>query len=241
MAQEGGLKARARAWAVHAFTASGAVLGLLALLAAARGDYALSALWMLAALAVDGSDGLLARRFQVARFAPALDGRRLDDIVDYLNYVIVPVCFLVWSGHIESLWIAAAPVLASAYGFAQTEAKTRDHFFLGFPSYWNVVAIYLWQFQVGAVATGVVIVLLAALVFVPLRYLHPSQMHRLWWSTNLGAALWLGVVALAVAAPETAARLRLIECSLIYPVWYLGLSLWLGGLTRDRRTKASIT
>jgi phosphatidylcholine synthase len=90
---------------------------------------------------------------------PGIDGRRLDDIVDYLNYVVVPAVFMASAGSLVHWSFAAAPILASAYGFAQTEAKTDDHYFLGFPSYWNVVAIYLWGLDVGpAVGTAVVLV-----------------------------------------------------------------------------------
>src|SRR5919107_1442512 len=72
---------RLRASAVHLYTASGAVLTLLILVAAYNGD-AVSALWfMLAALVIDSTDGLLARRFRVKELLPSFDGRRLDDIV----------------------------------------------------------------------------------------------------------------------------------------------------------------
>jgi phosphatidylcholine synthase len=45
------------AWAVHLITASGAVIGVLALLAVAQGDFPRAALLMLAALAIDSVDG----------------------------------------------------------------------------------------------------------------------------------------------------------------------------------------
>ena len=223
---------RARAWAVHLFTASGAVVGLIALEAAFRGDFRASVLWMLVALSIDGLDGFLARRYRVSEVLPRIDGRRLDDIVDYLNYVIVPVVFLARCGAIESVWVAAAPVLASAYGFSQADAKTEDHFFVGFPSYWNVLAIYVWWFDFGTAATASLLLALSAAVFVPLKYVYPSRMHSLWWTTNAGAALWVIVVALAVGLRGSTGDLPLIELSLIYPAWYLALSFWQGGLAR---------
>ena len=143
---------RTLAWAVHLLTASGAAVGLAALLETARGDPRSALLWMLVALVIDSVDGTLARRADVERVVPRIDGRRLDDIVDYLNYVIVPVFFLAWSGRIDPLVLAGAPVLASAYGFSQTEAKTEDGYFLGFPSYWNVVALYAFLLDVSAAA-----------------------------------------------------------------------------------------
>ena len=223
---------RARAWAVHLFTASGAVAGLLALEAAFRSDFPASVLWMLVALSIDGIDGSLARRARVSEVLPRIDGRRLDDIVDYLNYVIVPVVFLGRCGAIESLWVAAAPILASAYGFSQTDAKTEDHFFVGFPSYWNVVAIYVWWFEFETTTTTILLLALSVAVFVPLKYVHPSLMRSLWWTTNTGAALWVAVVAIGVGFPGSTGDLPLMELSLLYPAWYVAISFWLGGLAQ---------
>lgn len=218
------------AWSVHLLTASGAVIGVLALLAAAGGDLRQAGLWMLVALAIDSVDGTLARRARVQEVLPGIDGRRLDDIVDYLNYAVVPAVFLVWSGSVPHWLFAALPVAASAYGFAQTEAKTEDHFFLGFPSYWNVVALYLWQLGLSPEAAAAWIVGLSAAVFVPLKYVHASQMTRFSLPTNLGAVLWMLAMAAAIAWPELAERAPLVQLSLLYPAWYVGLSLWLGGL-----------
>ncbi len=229
---------RTRAWAVHLLTASGGVVGLIALEAAAGGDFRASALWMLVALSIDAVDGTLARRARVSEVVPGIDGRRLDDIIDYLNYVIVPIAFLSFSGAIESVWVAAAPILASGYGFSQADAKTEDHFFVGFPSYWNVVAIYVWVFDFSVAATALLLIALAFAVFIPLKYVYPSRMQSLWWSTNVGAALWVVVVALAIGFPERSAGWHLIEISLLYPVWYVALSFWLGGLAhRELRSQ----
>jgi phosphatidylcholine synthase len=220
------------AWGVHVFTASGAVVALAALLAIGAGELARAALLMLVAMAIDSVDGSLARAARVHEIVPRVDGRRLDDIVDYLNYVIVAAFFLVAAGSLLHWGLAAAPILASAYGFSQCEAKTDDHFFLGFPSYWNVVAIYLWALEVSP-ATGSAIVLgLAALVFVPIRYVYPSRMPVLRRTTNIGALLWLLVLAAGIASPAELGDLPLVELSLLYPAYYLTLSFWIGGLRR---------
>lgn len=218
------------AWSVHGLTASGAVVAILALLAAAAGDFREAALWMLLALAIDSVDGTLARRARVSEVLPGIDGRRLDDIVDYLNFVVVPAVFLVWSGVVPHWLFAALPVAASAYGFSQADAKTPDHFFLGFPSYWNVVALYLWKLELSPEAAAAWIAGLSAAVFVPLKYVHASRMTRLARTTNLAAAVWIAVLAAAIAWPERLGRWPIVELSLLYPAYYLGLSLWLGGL-----------
>jgi len=221
---------RTLAWAVHGLTASGAAVGLAALLETARGHPRAALLWMLVALVIDSIDGTLARRADVERAVPSIDGRRLDDIVDYLNYVIVPVFFLAFSGKIEPLALAAAPVLASAYGFSQTEAKTEDGYFLGFPSYWNVVALYAFLLEVSPAATSAWLVALSIGVFVPLKYLYPSQMKAWGRLVNGGAGVWILAATALLLWPELPGHRIGSWLTLAYPVTYVGLSFWLGGL-----------
>src|SRR5919206_3788472 len=119
------------AWAVHLYTALGAALGVWAIFAVFRGDY--RAAWLLigATIVLDATDGMAARRLRVREVLPGVDGRRLDDVVDFVCWVIVPVILLVQAGLIPA-WAVPAPVVASGYGFAQTQAKTDDDYFLGF-------------------------------------------------------------------------------------------------------------
>ncbi|MCC6641975.1 MAG: hypothetical protein IT386_12515 [Deltaproteobacteria bacterium] len=220
------------AWGVHAFTASGAVVGVAALLAILEGALARAGVLMLVALVIDSVDGTLARAAHVREVLPRFDGRRLDDMVDFLNYVIVPAVFLVAAGSLTSWHWAALPVLASAYGFSQEDAKTDDDFFLGFPSYWNVVALYLWMLQIPAWLGTAVIVLGSVLVFVPLKYLYPSKMLRMRRTVIIAACLWLAAMVGGCVVPDLAERLRLVELSLAFPALYLGLSFWMGGVHR---------
>jgi phosphatidylcholine synthase len=224
------------AWSVHALTASGAAMGLIALLEAARGDSRASALWMLAAFAVDSVDGTLARAARVHERTPGIDGRRLDDVVDYLNYVIVPCFFLAQGGFVAWGW-TVLPALASAYQFAQAEAKTDDHFFLGFPSYWNFVALYAWLLGAAPATTAACLVVFSALVFVPIKYLYPSRMTRFAKTMIGGAAAFTLLLTAACWTSDPGLRLRLTQLSLLYPAAYFALSLWLGGLHRPRASR----
>jgi phosphatidylcholine synthase len=225
----------ALAYGVHLFTASGALLGLLAVTAAVRGELQASSLWMLAAMAIDSVDGTLARAVDVKHAAPAVDGRRLDDVVDFFNYVLVPAIFLVVGGYfVHPAW-AAFPVLASAYGFAQADAKTDDGFFLGFPSYWNVIAIFAWLLEVSAPWCSAWVAFFSLLVFVPLKYVYPSQLRVLKRTTWALTAIAAAVVIYACFAPERARALGLPWLALAYPLYYFALSLRLGGLHRAPR------
>lgn len=230
-------RARAIAWSVHLFTASGAVAALFALRAIAVGRMETAVYLMLVALAIDAVDGTLARAARVTVHVPEIDGRRLDDIVDYLGYVIVPVFFLGAAGLVAHPAWLAAPVLASAFGFARVDAKTEDDFFLGFPSYWNVLAIYLWLFDASVMVSTISLAGLSLAVFVPLKYLYPSKLEPrgLRRALALGGIVWCSTLAACAATPDWTRAFWLRELSLLYPAWYLGLSFVRGGYqTRPR-------
>ena len=221
---------RLRAFAVHLYTASGAVLALLIVVAAINGDV-VRALWLgLAALIIDSTDGLLARRFKVSEFLPKFDGARLDDIVDYMTYVLAPVLLLWSSGYLPEgstgVMIAALPLLASSYQFCQLDAKTEDHFFRGFPSYWNIVAFYAIVFSLSPEAVGTILVVCSLLVFVPIRYVYPSRTRAFRKLTLTLTSLWLlSYVAILVQMPDPDPILRTL--SLLYLVYYFGVSFYI--------------
>ena len=214
---------------VHAYTASGVGCGWLALVAGLHGDVRTALLWLVAATFIDATDGALARLADVARTAPRIDGARLDDIVDYVTYVVVPGV-LVWRADLlpplAAPWIVGATLVASALGFARSDAKTDDHFFTGFPSYWNIVAVYLIALRPAPLTAAAILLTLAALVFVPIRYVYPSRTVFLRPLTLALGAAWavafVGVIWWLPAPPPW-----LVWASLLYLVYYVALSLWL--------------
>jgi phosphatidylcholine synthase len=222
------------AWGVHLLTASGAVIATVALIAIGNGDLGVAAVLMLVALAIDSGDGTLARAVGVTRALPWIDGRRLDDMVDFLNYVIVPAVFMVAAGSLPHWSFAALPVLASCYGFSHVAAKTDDDFFLGFPSYWNVVAIYAWGLGLSPAAGGAVVGFLSLMVFVPMKYAYPSKLPLAQRTlTAVLGVLWSVALAVCVLAPERVRPFHLLEISLAFPAYYLALSFWLSSRKRD--------
>ena len=226
--------------AVHLYTASGSVLALLNVLAAFDGD-AVTALWLgLAALWIDGTDGMLARHFRVKETIPWFDGARMDDIVDYLTYVFAPIVLLWTTDRLPDGpigWVVAAlPLLASCYQFCRVDAKTADHFFLGFPSYWNVVAFYAIVLDIGRSGVAITLVVLTVLVFVPVRYVYPSRTALLRTLNLALAAVWLVTYAVLLAQyPDP--NPVVVALSLAYLVYYIGLSLYLtvGSRLRSRQ------
>lgn len=217
---------RAAAWGVHAYTALGLPLAMLACTGLWTGDAPLffAALWT--TCLIDATDGTLARKLRVKEVLPAFDGRRLDDLIDFLTFVFLPALALPALGLFPAdlTWLAAAPLLASAYGFCQDNAKTEDAF-VGFPSYWNVVVLYLYVLDAPPQWAVGVVLLLSALVFVPIHYLYPSR-TRLWMPVTVGlGSVWaLATLALALA-PEDPRAPTVAWISLIYPAYYLFASL----------------
>lgn len=216
------------AWSVHLFTASGAVFGLLAIIAITREQWMQAFIWMAAAVLIDALDGALARRFRVKQVLPNFDGGLLDNIVDYQNYVIVPAYFFYAAGLLPEAFAvvgAALTVLVSAYQFCQEDAKTDDHYFKGFPSYWNVAVFYLFILGLNPWLNLGLIVFLSILVFVPIKYVYPSRTAANQRLTLFLAMIWtLSCIAIMIQYPTP--HPALIGLSLLYIAYYVGLSLY---------------
>jgi phosphatidylcholine synthase len=219
------------AWGVHAFTALGLVAAAgIAALVVEGGNAAFTRAFelMIVATAIDALDGPLARWARVHEVLPGFDGRRLDDLIDFLNYTCLPL-LLIWRAGLLSgaqSWWLLAPLLASAYGFSQADAKTEDGYFLGFPSYWNVVAFYLYFLKLDARWSLAILVTLALLTFVPLRYFYPTQPGLANRVVCVLAALWGGMLVLILMlAPEM--RTSWLLASLAFPLGYLLFSWYL--------------
>ncbi|HEV2687930.1 MAG TPA: CDP-alcohol phosphatidyltransferase family protein [Bryobacteraceae bacterium] len=219
------------AWAVHAFTALGLVAAAMIAVFIVEGtaDAFHCAFWlMVAATTIDALDGPLARYARVQQVLPGFDGRRLDDLIDFLNYTCLPLLLIWRAGLLPGLqaWWLLAPLLASVYGFSQMDAKTDDGFFLGFPSYWNVVAFYLYFLRPDPSLSLAVLLTLAILTFVPLRYFYPTQPGP-WNRAMCVLALIWGLQLIAILAIPDEARKPWLLASLPVPLGYLILSWYL--------------
>lgn len=218
------------AWLVHLYTASGTAVALLTVIAVIDGD-TVRALWLgLVAMVVDGTDGMLARRLEVKQRIPWFDGALLDNIVDYLTYAFTPMVLLWSTGHLgegtSATGLAVVPLLASAYQFCRVDAKTSDHLFLGFPSYWNILAFYVVVLDLGVTAVTALLLVCAVLVFVPVGYVYPSRTDTLRGLTLVLTTVWLASYAvLLVQHPDP--QPVWVGVSLAYVGYYVALSLHL--------------
>jgi phosphatidylcholine synthase len=224
------------AWLAHLYTALGAVLALASTIAVFETRFRDVFVLLSAAIFIDSTDGWLARALRAKERIPGYDGARLDDIVDYLTYVFVPVLLVMYAGLLPAGWelaVGSLVLLASAYGFGQAEAKvsTTDYFFTGFPSYWNIVAFYLYVWRLPPAVTAVLLTVLAILVFVPIRYVYPSRTKTLRIPTIVLGVLWAIAMLVAIwRLPATDGPW--VPLSIVFPIYYLALSFYLHA--RDR-------
>jgi phosphatidylcholine synthase len=185
--------ARVAAFCVHIFTATGAGVALLALLEAVHEHWAAMFGWLGLALIIDGLDGPMARRLDVAQVQPDLSGDVLDLVVDFVTYVFVPAYAIAASGLLlpfTSQLLGAGIVITSALYFADRRMKTEDNHFRGFPALWNAVAFYLFLLHPQPVLASLGIAGLIVLTFVPLHVIHPMRVTRLRGLTLALIAVW---------------------------------------------------
>jgi len=228
------LSERCVGWLIHAFTASGACIGLLALLAIHQNNL-LQALWLMgAAIFIDAVDGMFARRVNIKHVIPEVDGALLDNIVDFFTYTLVPCFFLLVTNLLPPSFrvlCVMAITFSSAYQFTQVDAKTTDHFFKGFPSYWNIAVFYLFFWQMSPMTNMVILLSLALLSFVPIKYVYPSRLDYLTENKILRLGMVLITILWGIATTGLlwlypASNHILVSISLGYCLLYIAMSLY---------------
>ena len=196
------LAQRALAFAVHIFTACGAALALVALVAAAERDWPVMFLLLGLALIVDGVDGTLARYLRVGERLPRWSGDTLDLVVDFTTYVFVPA-YAIARGGLLPPWLALleslAIVVTGAMYFADRRMKTPDNYFRGFPALWNLVAFYLFLLRPDPWIAAAAVAVLAVATFAPIPFVHPFRVKRLWVVNVVLLAAWAVLAAVAVS------------------------------------------
>lgn len=216
------------AWLAHLYTALGLVCAAaIAVLIVRGGDgsFRWAFFLMMIATAIDATDGWLARKAHVKEVLPGFDGTALDNLIDFHTYASLPL-LLIWRiGALAdgTAWLLLLPLLASAYGFSRVDAKTDDGFFLGFPSYWNIVAFYLYALDPPALVSASLLVIFAALTFVRTPYIYATRGGPFAQTLNIGAAVWFVLLGLVLGGPADYSRVLAIV-SLLYPALYLALS-----------------
>ena len=229
------------AWAVHAFTTCGIVLGFLALVAVLKNDPVKAFMWLGLALFVDGIDGTLARKARVLEYTPNFDGRTLDNVIDFFTYVAVPALMVYWfnmvpmpyllGGQTWSLISAALIMAVSCYTFANVGMKSDDYYFVGFPAIWNVVVLYFFVLDTGWQVNLITIVALSILTFIPIKFVHPLRVTDWRGITVPMTVLWAALSLSLVLAMRERAGWETVDLIQLWvwigaSVYFAAISLW---------------
>jgi phosphatidylcholine synthase len=208
--------------AIHLLTASGIVLGFWAMILILENEAANALRVLAAAVIIDLIDGTFARRADVQKHVPSIDGALIDNLVDYTTWVFIPM-FWAWSFLDISFLICSIVLLTSLFGFSHIQAKTSDNYFRGFPSYWNFLVFYFFLFDFDPLISSFILVFCAILVFMPVKFIYPSR-TKSWQRTTLLLALPFFIMILTMLYLFEDTPLWLAVSSLFYPVYYVILS-----------------
>lgn len=226
------------AWMIHLYTIAGGVLGMFALVVAGNGDYRGAFLLMLLTTLIDATDGLMARQIKIWEVLPGFDGSMVDNVIDTLTFLWLPVFIMVHGEFLPHPAWLVVPVVAGLYVYGQVNMKSEDSFFLGFPSYWNIVALYMFWLEPMPFWAVMMVVVPGVLSFVPTRYLYPSKNRVLWKTSWSLGSVWLLLLVYLLSQAEPSRDLVLL--SLFYPIYYMVASFWVDsqirlGAIRERR------
>ncbi|WP_439887701.1 phosphatidylcholine synthase [Pseudomonas sp. MBLB4123] len=219
---------KAKAWTVHAVTASGVILALLALLAVLDGRPQTCLLWLGLALLVDGLDGTLARKFDVKGVLPHFDGVTLDLVIDYLTYVFIPAIFVYRFVPLPDYTLLPAVgliLLSSLFCFCNVNMKSQDNYFVGFPAAWNVVVVYLYLLDFAPWLSFATILLLAGLTLTRMKFLHPFRVRQ-FMPLNIAVTLVWMLACLALILRYPSQPIWLLAIWLSASAYFVGICLW---------------
>ena len=187
--------ARRAGYALHVLTASGAVIGMLALQGVVDGDVRIALLWLIASQILDGLDGPIARGLDVEIHAPLIDGHILDLVVDYVTCVVVPVAFMLNFAMLPEKYealIAGFIFLTSALWFARSDIETDDNWFNGFPAAWNLAVPTFLVFDLTPTEVAIFTLVLGMSQLTYFKFPHIVRVDQLRGVTLPFAMLYLG-------------------------------------------------
>lgn len=217
------------AWLVHLYTASGLLVNMYSLHALfLKADFSLFAKLNWLAIAIDATDGTFARAVDIKNVVPSYDGALLDNIIDFQTFSVLPalavIVFDIVPGLAAQYVAAGAILIASAYQFCQTVAKTPDAF-VGFPSYWNIVIFYIYYLRPSPVVTFTIIFGCAILSFVPIHFIYPTRTKEFQVLNLAGAYVWATLMLVPSFMPNSAYVMPALYVSFVYVLYYIALSI----------------
>ena len=182
-----------KAWLVHLLTCTGLIAGFLSLTYIFKNDQKLAFMCLGVALIIDAIDGTLARKFNVSRYVKNIDGKMLDSVIDFFNYIIIPSIMIFWFNIVPVSFTILIPLIIliiSAISYSNMNLMTSDNFYKGFPCIWNILLLYLYFFDFNQIPNLILISLCIILKFIPIKYLHPLRVKKLKIYSIIFLILW---------------------------------------------------
>ena len=207
---------------VHFLTSFGALAGFFALIAVMNNNQSTAFLWLGLAFLIDSIDGTLARKFNVKKNFPNIDGKMLDSIIDFFNYVIVPAIIIYWFKLVPDNFLILIPsilILVSINSYVNLKVMTNDHYYNGFPAIWNVVVLYFYVFGTNQITNLIILVLLIILKFSPIKCIHPLRVKKLRIVSIFFTIVWFTTSAILIILMQTKIK-PIYELSFMF-VWVI--------------------
>jgi phosphatidylcholine synthase len=223
---------------VHLYTAIGGIIGVFALILVGYGRMSDAFLLLIVTMIIDSTDGILARRVRVSEKLPYFDGASMDNVIDILTYAWIPIYIIHKLQVLPSDLLLIIPILASLYAYGQVNMKTEDSFFLGFPTYWNIVALYLYLLRPTPEIATLIIVIPGILSFIPTRYLYPSKNKYLQKTSWALCLIWFSLISILLFQDVPDKNLAVI--SLFFPAYYMFTSFFVDYKVRKKQKKAAV-
>ncbi len=224
------------AWAVHALTASGVIVGYLGLSSVVNGHPRAAILWLVAALVLDGVDGPIARKYEVRERIPTLNGNSLDLIIDYFTCTIVPVAFL--DRFLSLPDNTAGPIgftmlFVGALWMARTDQETEEGWFNGFPAEFNMIIPTLFLVGSHPWINVAICAVLCLLTLSRVQFAHPVSVRENRAISLTFMVAWLGSMTWLAIAQHDITWLRIVL--IIAPLWTVAQVIHRFATNRPRR------
>ena len=167
-----------KAHLVHLLTGSGILMSFFSIISILNNDKLLTFIFLIIALFIDVIDGNLARKYNVRKFSPNVDGVMLDSIVDYINYVFIPCVIIYKFNYVPEQFVIILPILIlgiSLFSFSYLKIMTDNYLYIGFPSIWNIIVIYLSILDLNVWYNLFIFLILIILKLIPVKVIHPMR------------------------------------------------------------------
>ena len=191
---------------VHFLTGCGVIAGFFSLIAVLNNNQKEAFIWLGVAFLIDSIDGTLARKFNVKKNFPHIDGKMLDSIIDFFNYVIIPSIMIYWFKYVPDQFLIIIPsilIFISIYSYVNLNVLTNDNYYNGFPAIWNVVVLYFYIFGSSQMINFIILTLLILLKFSPLKCIHPLRVNKLKYLSIFFTILWFLMSALLILIKQS--------------------------------------